>query len=177
MLIRGGEFYVGETVYRYRDQNFTPEQRVGIGTVLTSAVEAYEASGKLAGIRVSEGDYVERGQLLFEMNGGTIAAGIDGIVTSVSARVGDTVNENQSIGEIAPAEALCVEIQVDETAAGTIRVGDRAEMIPAGQEDEEPLTGTVMEIGNIAESDQYTVRIRLDGDRLLPLGISVEVQL
>ena len=106
-----------------------------------------------------------------------IAAGTDGIVASVSARVGDTVNENQSIGEIAPAEALCVEIQVDETATGTIRVGDRAEMIPAGQEDEERLTGTVMEIGNIAESDQYTVRIRLDGDRLLPLGISVEVQL
>ena len=36
VLTLGGELYVGETVYLYRDGDFTAAQRVGIGTVVVS---------------------------------------------------------------------------------------------------------------------------------------------
>ena len=49
VLAIGGELYVGETVYLYRDEDFSTKQRVGIGTVVTNDTEIYEAEGKLAG--------------------------------------------------------------------------------------------------------------------------------
>lgn len=176
-LILAGELYVGETVYIYRDADFTNSQRLGIGTVLTSDTEAYEATGKLTRLCVSEGDYVERGQLLFELDGGTQTAENGGIVTLVSVQAGNMVSEGQIIGEIAPADAICVEIQVDETSATAIRVGDKAMLTLACQTDEEPFAGTVTEISAIAESDLYTVRIRPETDQLLPLGMTVQIRI
>lgn len=177
VLVLGGELYVGETVYIYRDEDFTNAQRMGIGTVVTSATEVYEANGKLTRLCVSEGDYVERGQLLFEQNGGIQTAEWGGIITSVSVQAGDAVSEGQILGEIAPADSICVEIQVDETSASKIRVGDKAMLILASQTDEEPFAGTVTEISAIAESDQYTVRIRPETDQLLPLGMTVQIRI
>ena len=176
VLILGGELYVGETVYVYRDRAYTASQRVGIGTVLTSDTESYDASGKLTRLCVSEDDYVERGQLLYELGGGTQKAENSGIVTAVSVRIGDQIREDQIIGEIAPDEAVCIEVQVDETAAATIRVGDSTTMILASQEDEKPFAGTVTQISAIADSDQFTVRIKPETDQLLPLGMTVEVR-
>ena len=176
VLTLGGELYVGETVYVYRDRDFTAKQRIGIGTVLSSDTETYEANGKLSRLCVSTGDYVERGQLLYELGGGTQKAECGGIVTSVSIQAGDMVSEDQMIGEIAPDEALCVEVQVDETSVAAIRAGDKAAMIPASQEDETSFAGTVTQISEISDSDQYTVWIRPETDQLLPLGMTVEVR-
>ena len=85
VLTIGGELYVGETVYLYRDEDFTTAQRVGIGTVVVSETQACEAEGKLTRLHVSEGDCVERGQLLYELDGGSLLAEADGIITSVNA--------------------------------------------------------------------------------------------
>ena len=54
-----GELYVGETVYLYRDADFTAAERVGIGTVVVSDTEVYEAEGTLSLLRVAPGDTVE----------------------------------------------------------------------------------------------------------------------
>ena len=67
VLAIGGEFYVGETVYLYRDEDFSTKQRIGKGTVVINDTEAYEASGTIARLHVSEGEYVERGELLYEI--------------------------------------------------------------------------------------------------------------
>lgn len=176
VLILGGELYVGETVYVYRDLAFSASQRIGIGTVLTSDTESYEASGKLTRLCVSAGDYVERGQLLYELGGGTQQAESSGIVTSVSVQVGDPVSKDQIIAEVTPAEAVYVKVQVDETAAAAIRVGDKTTMILASQEDERPIDGTVTQISAIADSDQYTVWICPETDQILSLGMTVEVR-
>ena len=47
----------------------------------------------------------------------------------------------------------------------------------AGWEEEEPVPGTVEAIAGIAESDQYTIRVRPETDQPLPLALSVEVRL
>ena len=175
VLTLGGELYVGETVYLYRDADFTAAQRVGIGTVVVSDTEVYEEEGELTLLRVAEGDDVERGQLLYEVNGGEVIAPQGGIVASVSCGIGDAVEKDQAVAEIVPNNAMGVEIQLDETAAAQIAVGDRVELVFAGHEDEDAVPGTVLGISGIAESEKYTVRIRPETDAALPLGMSVEV--
>lgn len=176
VLTVGGELYVGETVYLYRDADFTTAQRVGIGTVVVTDTQAYEADGELTLLRVSQGDYVERGQLLYATYGGEITAPQGGIVASVSCAAGDAVEEDQAVAELVPDGQVCVEIQVDETEAARLQVGDAAQLIPAGQEDEDAFPGTVAEISAIAESGQYAVQIVPDAETSLPLGMSVSVR-
>lgn len=176
VLTLGGELYVGETVYLYRDDAFTTAQRVGIGTVVVSDTQAYEADGKLTRLLVAAGDEVERGQLLFETDGGAIAAPTSGIITSVSCQAGEAVEENQAVAELVPDGEIGVEIQMDETEAARVSIGDAALLTLAGQEDEDAIPGTVVAIAGIAESDQYTVRIRPQTDQALPLNMSVGVR-
>ena len=177
VLTIGGELYVGETVYLYRDADFTAAGRVGIGTVVASDTQACEAEGTLTLMRVSEGDSVERGQLLYAIGGGEISAPVGGIVASVSCRPGDAVQKNQTVAEIVPDGEIGVEIRVDEADAAKIRVGSAAQLIFAGQEDEDAVPGTVVEISAIADSGKYAVRIRPETDAALPLGMSVEARI
>ena len=177
VLTLGGELYLGETVYLYRDGDFTAAQRVGIGTVVVSDTQTYEASGTLTRLLVAAGDEVERGQLLFEVNGGEISAPIDGIIAALSCRPGDSVGKDQAVAELVPDGEIGVEVQVDEADAAQIAVGDAALLTLAGQEDENAIEGTVAEISAIAKSDKYTVRIRPETDMALPLGMGVGVRL
>lgn len=177
VLTLGGELYLGETVYLYRDADFTSTQRVGIGTAVVSDTQSYEADGRLTRLRVAAGDSVERGQLLFEINGGEILSPAGGIITSVSCRAGEGVEQNQAVAELVPEDGIGVEIEVDETDAARIAVGDSARLTFAGRESEEAVAGTVIEVSAIAESGKYAVRIRPETPQALPQGMSVEVRL
>ena len=176
VLTLGGELYVGETVYLYRDDAFTAARRVGIGTVVVSDTEVYEAEGELTLLRVSEGDRVERGQLLYATGGGEITAPVGGIVTALNCGAGDAVEADQAVAEIVPDDAVGVEIMVDETEAAKIAVGDRVALTFAGYEDEDAAPGTVVAISGLADSGQYAVYIRPETDAALPLGMHVEVR-
>ena len=177
VLTLGGELYVGETVYLYRDDDFNADQRVGIGTVVVSDVETYEAEGELTRLSVSEGDYVERGQLLYEIGGGEVIAPVMGIVTSVNCEPGDAVEAEQVVAEIVPEDCICVEVEVDESVAVRVSAGDTVRLTFAGEEDEDASLGTVIEIRVMAEDGRYSVRVRPESDRVLPLGMSVRVRL
>ena len=175
VLTLGGELYIGETVYLYRDADFTAAQRVGAGTVLAADPEVYEGAGKLTLLRVSAGDTVERGQLLFATDGGEIAAPEGGILASLSCAIGDTVAEGDIVAEIVPEDAVGVEIRVDEPAAATLRPGDSALITLAGQEDELPATVTA--ISALADSGQYAVRVIPAQPLSLRLGMTASVRL
>lgn len=177
VLTVGGELYIGETVYLYRDADFTTAQRVGIGTVVANDTQVYEATGKLTKLYVDEGDTVERGQLLYETNGGSVNASVTGIVTSLSVQPGDAVEEGQAVAEIVPDGSVCVEIRVEESEASRIHVGQSAELALAGEGDERAFSGTVIGSAWMSEDDTYTVRILPEEGVTLPLGMSVTVRL
>ena len=177
VLTLGGELYVGETVYLYRDAEFTASQRVGIGTVTVSDTQVYEAEGELTLMRVSEGEYVERGQLLYAIGGGGITAPVGGIVASVSCQPGDAVEKDRAVAEIVPDGEVAVEIRVDETDVAKIKIGSAARLVFAGQEDEDAVQGKVEGISAIDDSGEYAVRILPGTDAALPLGMSVEVRI
>lgn len=177
VLTLGGELYVGETVYLYRDDAFTASQRVGIGTVVTSDTQVYKAEGRLTLLRVDEGDTVERGQLLYAIGGGEIAALAGGIVASVACQPGDSVARDQVVAEIVPEDEIGVEIRVDESAVAAIAPGAAATLTFAGREEEDAVPGTVASVSAIADSGEYVVRIRPDEPEALSIGMSVEVRL
>ncbi len=177
VLTLGGELYVGETVYLYRDADFTASERVGIGTVVVSDTERYEASGTLTRLCVEAGDAVERGQLLYEVGGGTIASTEAGILADISCQPGDPVSKGQIVATLVPEDAVGVEIAVDEAAVNRIAVGDSAQLILAGREDEAAVPGTVVEIRDSGEAGTYAVILRYASPEALPLGMSVEARL
>lgn len=169
LLTTAGELYVGETVYLYRDADFSSDQRVGIGTVVANDTHVYEGQGRISRICVSEGEAVQRGELLYEICTGPeeeILASEDGIVISVPGA-------EDSAFELAPLDALCVELTLDETAAAAIQAGDEAALMYAGDQEEKLYPGTVVYVARTAQEDGYVVRIEPEE---LPLRIGQSVQ-
>ncbi|MBQ3424808.1 MAG: HlyD family efflux transporter periplasmic adaptor subunit [Clostridia bacterium] len=177
VLTLGGELYPGEAVYLYRDESFSARQRVGIGTVVVNDTFACEGSGTLTALNVSEGDTVERGQLLCEVNGGEICAPVSGIVVSLSAREGEQIQKDQVVAEIVPDDRVWVEIQVDESDISAIAPGETALLMPAGVDEDQAFCGVVEGMTWVAEDGCYTVRITPAEDVSLPLGMSVSVRI
>ena len=176
VLTLGGELYIGETVYLYRDSDFTTDLRVGIGTVVANDTQGYAGSGAVTRLNVREGDEVERGQLLYELNGGAVEAPVSGILTSVSVQPGEAVEKDQQVAEIVADGMVCVEIQMEESEAARVSPGQVAELTLPG-DDETVLTGTVIDTAWVTEDGRFTVRIQPEDGTLLPLGLTVEVRL
>lgn len=177
VLTLGGELYVGETVWLYRDAECNADQRVGIATVVSSDARDYSASGRLTRLCVDAGDAVERGQLLFEIGGGSVEAVADGILSELRVAPGDAVEENQLIGSLVPEGQVCVAIELDEAQAAAVAPGQRAELIPAQADGEEAVGGEVIDVSRVAEDGVYIARILPDDGVSLPLGMTVEVRL
>lgn len=176
VLTLGGTLYVGETVYLYRDAEFASASRIGIGTAVANDVETYAASGTIARIHVSMGEYVERGELLFETRSGVIAAPSAGIVAAVSVQQGDSVAEGECLLTIVPQDAVCIEVCVDERAAASIAAGDQVEITYTADPQERTETGVVEEISQIAGESGYAVRIRPESVENLRLGMTAAVR-
>jgi len=176
VLTLGGELYLGETVYLYRSDAFTASQRIGIGTVVSNDTQGYDASGTVSRLMVEEGDAVERGQLLYEINGGTIDAPVSGIVTALNVSVGEAVEADQAVAEIVPDGQVCVEIQVGESDASDFSKGQRVTLTQTFDAEERNFGGTVIDSAWLAEDALYTVRILPDEGLQPPLGMSVTVR-
>lgn len=175
----GGEFYVGETLYLYRDPQFRYKYLVGVGTVVVSDTEAYEAEGRLTALHVSEGEYVERGELLYELIDGEsaeLSATADGVIVECAVQEGETVREGDVIALLAPNDEFCVRIDVEETELNRIQVGDRAELLYACSPEEETAMGEVIEISSALEDGLCAVYIRAD-EAPQYLGMSVSVRI
>ena len=172
----GGELYLGETVYLYRDEAFTASQRIGIGTVVANDPQSYEASGTVTSLWVEAGDGVERGQLLYAVNGETVSAPVSGIVTAVSVQPGDRIEADNLVAEIVPDGQVCAVIQVSESEASRFSPGQLVRLTKTYGPDETTFPGTVESISWVAENDQYAVRILPEAGVELPLGMSVTVR-
>lgn len=158
LLTTGGELYVGETVYLYRDADFSSDQRVGIGTVIANAAQVYEAQGRIREICVSEGEYVERGEKLYEISTGAqdeICADVSGIVTQVPG--GEGAEESAFV--LVPEEALWVELQLDEVDAAEMQTGDAVGLIYAGDSQEQLWPGTIAQIARTSEESDGTFTV------------------
>ncbi len=174
----GGELYVGEAVRLYRDDAFSSAQCLGAGTVLASETESYAAEGRLVELCVSEGEPVERGELLYRIADGQdlrFVCETAGIVTGTLISQGERVERGQTVAYVAPLDGIVVEICVDEATAACIRPGDSAGVVLASDEETE-LSGTVESVCRLPSQEGYAVRIRTE-EALDRIGLSAEVRL
>ncbi|MBP3409908.1 MAG: HlyD family efflux transporter periplasmic adaptor subunit [Clostridia bacterium] len=178
MEATGGEFYVGETVYIYRDAEYAYKCLVGTGTVVSSATETYESEGRITAIHVSEGEYVEKGELLYEVIDGEsieITAPVDGIITACET-AGANVVSGQLAASLAPYDEICIAVQLEEDQISQISVGDSAALVYSCYAEERLIPGTVTEISSVAQDGSYTATI-LPQEAPAQIGLTVEVRI
>ena len=129
-----GELMMEETVNIYRSSERNSSSRIGRGTVSRTSEVAVSATGSVVALHVSDGDTVERGQLLFETvsgdldglyaTGSAITSTVSGVVASVNASAGATLNKGDTVLSVYPDDSLEIEIGVEEYDLGSIDVGD-----------------------------------------------------
>lgn len=188
--VTGGDFYIGETVGVFRSPDYAPESRIGRGAIAQNAAIAVEGSGSLLRMHVAAGDFVERGQLLFETVEGTldglyagvntIPSDISGIVASVDVSNGSAAGKDGNLITVYPLESLQVEAQVYVMDLSSISVGDEVEI----EFDFDPdgmnrYPGVVESISYVSagEANQkyYNAYISFEADESVRLGMPVIV--
>lgn len=190
--VTGGELYMEETVYIYRDEAHTSAARIGSGKVSRAAEIAVGGTGRIAQMFVSEGDPVERGQLLFTcveaqsaqsaLEGGEILATQGGLVASVSVQAGQKLAAGAAVLRVYPREALCAELRVEEADLGQIAVGDALRLsFDFDAEGELAREGRVTEISYLGEETEagavYVAYVAFDLPDEARLGMAVTATL
>lgn len=193
--VTGGDFYMGETVGIYREASYAAESRIGRGTVGRTAPVAVKGTGSVLKMHVENGDFVERGELLFETVDGVldglyapdcmIASPLAGVVASVDVNAGASVAKGDSVVKIYPSDSMQIEISVPEEDLTVLKEGQTVDIEFYWDIDEtKTYTGVVASISHMsekAESDQrsdktcYKAYVTFTPDENVRLGMSVIV--
>ena len=136
--VTGGDFYMGEKVDIYRSQDYSKESCVGRGTVERATPVAVKAEGSVLKIHVQNGDFIERGELLFETVSGVldglyapnneVLAPVSGIVASVDKSNGESVSKGDTLMKVIPSNSLQVEFDVPESDLFILKEGQPVSM-------------------------------------------------
>jgi multidrug resistance efflux pump len=130
----GGELYLEETIYIYRNSSYANTSLIGSGTVQRTGEIAVTGAGGLLRVHVRDGEEVERGQLLFETVDGdidalTVADGgvispAGGVIAEIKAIAGARIAKNGPLLTIYPRESSQIEISIPEDMLSEISEGD-----------------------------------------------------
>ncbi len=192
-----GELMMEETVNIYRSSERDSASRIGRGTVSRTAEVSVNATGSVVALYVSDGDVVERGQLLFETvsgdldglyaTGSAITSTISGVVASVNASAGAVLNKGDAVLSIYPDDSLEIEIDVEEYDLSSIAVGDEVRIrFNWDESGEHDAQGSVRSISYLSESAEagadatvsdavYNARVAFTPDDTTRLGMTVVV--
>ena len=191
--VTGGEFYMGETVGIYREKGYAAESRIGRGTVGRTDPVAVKGTGSVLKLHVENGDFVERGELLFEtvdglLDGlyapeGRVLAPVTGVVASVDTTSGASVSKGDALIKIYPSDSMQIEFSVPEEDLFDLSEGEAVE-IEFYWDDDESMNykGVISSISHLSEettsaSDKtnYKAYVSFQADERVRLGMSVIV--
>ena len=136
--VTGGDLFMGEKMDIFRQSDFARESCIGRGTVDRAKPVAVKGTGSVQKIHVQNGDFVERGELLFETVDGTldglyapgteVLAPMTGIVSSVVKNSGETVSKGDTLLKVIPSDSLQVAFEVPEADLFSLREGQKVRM-------------------------------------------------
>ena len=193
--VTGGEFYLDEKVYVYRDEKYSKEKRIGKGTVKRAAAVPVKGAGSVLRLHVKSGDFVERGELLFETVEGvldgyyapdnTVKSPVTGVIESVEKNPGDTAAKGDTLVKIAPTKSFQVEFDVPEEDLFLLEEGAPVEMELRWDSSSEKLyTGKIVSISRMNEEQKegtdkkvYKAYASFEPDERIRLGMSMLIYL
>lgn len=160
--VLSGEFLVGETVSIFRGESTASADRIGRGELTRKSPTAVTGSGSIVSIAVSDGDSVQRGDLLFEtlegdfdglyMSGSQILASADGVIAQLNLNQGDRVEKNSIAATLYPDGEMRVEAHVSEYDLAELAVGDSVNVeLNWNQDEEVNYAGVISMISAIAD--------------------------
>ena len=194
--VTSGEFLIGETVSVYRGDAAKSVNRIGRGELSRTNPTAVTGNGSIVSFAVTNGDTVERGDLLFEtlsgefdglyMSGNQILAETDGVVAQLNLSQGGKVEKDSVAAVLYPSGAMRIEAQIEEANLSSIAVGDPVIIELIWNQDEEvTCDGTISMISAIASTSSgsmedsgsatYTVYVDFTPDENTRYGMSAVV--
>ena len=192
--VTGGDFSMKEKVGIFRDPAYKKESRIGTGTVDRVKPIAVKGTGSILKMPVKQGDFVERGEILFETVDGTldgyyapdsrIICPVTGIVAAVDAAEGASVNKGDSLIHIYPSDAVQVEFQIPEADLFSLAEGQRVEIELYWDNGEaKPYEGTIASVSHMSEETtgdnakkMYKVYVNFEPDARIRLGMTVMIR-
>ena len=192
--VTGGEFYLNEKVEVFRGEGYEKETCLGRGDVGRAKPVAVKGSGSILKMHVAEGDFVERGEALFETVEGTldglyapesgILSPVKGVVTAVEKNSGDTVAKGDTLIKIAPEDAFLVQFDVPESDVFALKAGQEVNMeLYWADASGERYPGTISRIAYMTEEVKegtstrkiYRVLASFKPDETIRLGMTMVV--
>ena len=193
--VTGGEFYMGESVGIFRDVAYATESRIGRGDVGRTAPVAVSGEGSVLRMHVRAGDKVERGELLFETVNGTldglyapdkqVVSDTAGVIASVDAGNGTSVEKGAKIATIYPEERMQVRMEISEADLPDVRVGGKVSIEFNWDADSgKRYEGTIASISYLSEKAEegaasqaanYVAYIDFEPDETVRIGMTVVV--
>lgn len=173
--ILGGELFIGESVFIYREGSFKDEDRLGTGTVVESDETGISAKGVILSMEVAEGEEVERGELLFTLASSdalVTRCGAEGWATEILAEAGKNTEENAVLARISTAQQLAVEAQVEDTEV--LKEGAQLSYWRA----DDPHTLHACRVKRVLKdvgSEKITAVLESLEEEVLPIGLTVYV--
>ena len=169
--VTGGDFYMGEKVDIYRDVSRKKQSNIGRGVVGRAspvAVKGVRDTGSsILKLHVGNGDFVERGELLFETvdgvldglysPGNEVLSPVAGVISSIEKRNGEDIVKGETLINVIPLDTLQVEFSIPEADLFVLKKGQPVKMeLYWDNEKGHALEGTITSIARMntsAESD------------------------
>ena len=174
--VTGGDFYMGEKVDIYRNESRKKESNIGRGVVGRAApvpVKGVKDTGSsVLRLHVANGDFVERGELLFETvdgaldglysPGNEVLSPASGVVSSIEKKNGEDIMKGETLLSIIPLDTLQVEFSIPEADVFLLKKGQPVKMeLYWDNEKGRTLEGTITSIARMnteAETDSENQR-------------------
>ena len=175
--ITQGTFTSSETVYIYRNADFLASSRIGSGSISRKDPVAYTAEGIVSRIFVAEGEYVKKGDALFETLSGVfdgkdaspyeIVSPVSGVLTGVALTRGIDIAAGDAVAVLYPDEDMRIEAKVSESDLQYFAVDAevKIELINLG-DGSTTISGRIERISRFGSADDS-----LAGDMLFSLMI------
>lgn len=173
--VLGGDLFVGEAVFIYREGSFSDADLIGTGTVLQTAPVESKTDGVILSLYVSAGETVERGQLLYTTASKLrtdIVSRVTGWVTVLSTEEGDSIKEEETVARVVTEVRITLETDLSSRAA--LRAGTEMRYWRA----DDPHTLRPCRVTRVLThtgSEEMTVELIPLDEELLPLGMTIGV--
>lgn len=182
---------INERTGIYRTDSHDSKSRLGYGITASTPLVPVVGSGIVVSIHVSEGQQVQKGDLLFEtLAPGTnapapasseVTAPLTGVVTAISAASGSAVAGDQLLVTIADDSQLQIIAAISENDYSLVNVNEPVTITFDAYPDLKPIHGIVESIAASGTAkngeNEYQLKIAFSSDETFPLGLEATVTL